>query len=181
LISVGISGGRDEVISKNFIPIFDRVRRFGVDYNYRLCCIKKLKKEEGVMNDIVIKSGDCELRIQTTNSTVDFNVWTQDLKGIRRLIERHVTWLSEEETPEQWLGKLADSNPESDVWIGQAHLYLGNYRNFHFGAYDFERDQIREAIKAALLPEKPQKPRIIFKAENGKRYEWGFGTMREVE
>jgi len=127
------------------------------------------------MNDIVIKSGEHELRIRHGGERLVLYVINA---SSRKFMEEHAVWLSEGETPEQWLSKLAESHPETEpMWIGQADLYFGDYRSCHFGAYGFTRGQIREAIKAALQSENP---RLIFRAEDGQRYEWVDGDFRET-
>jgi hypothetical protein len=134
------------------------------------------------MNDIVIKSGEYDLTILSFCNQIKFSV-VQIKEGkagdLFREMEEHKVWLSEEETPEQWLRALASGwSTEGNIGIAGYCIYLSNEREFRFSGYGFTEEQIRKAIEEALPSEKP---RMIFKAEDGRRYEWALGTMMEVE
>jgi hypothetical protein len=131
------------------------------------------------MKNIVIKSGEYELTIAVNffNSHERYLFCRIRKEQTTPALEVHHVRFLKGETPEQWLRRLVESNPETELWIGNATLYFGDYRSCNFGAYGFKREQIREAIRAALTPEKP---RMIFRAEDGQRYEWMDGDFREV-
>lgn len=130
------------------------------------------------MDNIVIKS-DVGYRLKIKAGTRPL-IMFQVEDGSSDICESHFVRLSENETPEQWLRKLARDGGGGRVseYIGSGTIYLENHHSFYFSGYGFTRDQIQQAIKAALPPEKP---RMIFRAEDGKRYEWVEGDFKEIE